>query len=452
MLTNVRFVPRTRGNQANMMAMSGLSAESAASVIRPTKAFADQGLARLAGGGIHGAATAMHRLTAELDDGSFAQLFGVAPPPIDADSGKVGRAPDNLVVPDSLADIFDFAYVPQTPEYHATLAIPPIVPHHHLRIGDVALALNAPRCHHQGWTGKGVKVAMTDTGFWPHPYFVRNGFNLIPTESPGSGRADVDDNGHGTGEAANVFVMAPHATLYGVKHGNSAAGSLETAIALKPHIITNSWGWSIDQQSRDSFRANPTEISYAELVDLESVIGEAIDGGICVIFSAGNGHYGFPGSNPKVISAGGVTVTETGDLEASSYASSFASQLYPGRNSPDICGIVGRLDAAPMTGHIMLPVPPQSALDGENFGAVAAGHGWGVFSGTSAAAPQVAGLVALLKQIKPTLSTDQIRSVLSATATDIVKGKTAHGKRAAAGPDLATGSGLVDALKACAYL
>lgn len=445
----VRFVPRSRSQSIPMEAMAGLSSDSAPTIIRPTKANAERGQERLAGGGIASFATEMNRVSTEVPVERFAELFG-APPPGAGDAAPArGSA---LTVPDALADVFDFAYVPQDIDYHATLALPPVVPHYHLRVGDVALALNAPRCHQQGYTGKGVKVAMTDTGFWPHPFFVRNGYTLYPTESPGSGPADVDDNGHGTGESANIFAMAPQCTVYGVKQGGSAAGALETAIALKPQIVTNSWGWSIDQQSRDAFRQNPQNISYAELVDLESLIGEAVDNGICIVFSAGNGHFAFPGCLPKVISVGGVTVTEDGELEASSYASSFESQLYPGRAAPDICGIVGHADAAPMTGHIMLPVPPGAMLDGENFGNVAAGKGWGVFSGTSAAAPQIAGLIALLKQIRPNLTVEQIRTALRTTATDVVKGKTAHGKKAVVGPDLATGTGLVDALKACGYI
>jgi subtilisin family serine protease len=448
----VRFVPKSRSRMVPMRAMEGLSFESAAAIVKPTQANLVRSQNALANRGVSSHSSALNRLSATLSDEEFKEMFGAAPPTLAAGEHLAAARGMALDVPDVLADVVDFAYVPQEIEYHATLAIPPLVPVYHLRVGDVALALNAPRCHGKGWTGQGIKVAMTDTGFWPHPFFVRNGYNLIPTESAGSGPADIDDNGHGTGEAANVFVMAPRCTVYGVKHGDSAAGSLEAAIALAPQIITNSWGWSIDRQSRDQFKTAPYQIAYAELVDLESIIGQAVDDGICVIFSGGNGHFAFPAGLPKVIAVGGVTVTEDGGLEASSYASSFDSKLYPGRAVPDICGVVGRADAVPMTGHIMLPVPPDSELDGDNFGSAPKGLGWGIFSGTSAAAPQVAGLVALMKQIKPSLMPDQIRSVLRATATDITKGKTSHNTAAKVGPDLATGAGLVDALKACAYL
>ena len=191
---------------------------------------------------------------------------------------------------------------------------------------------------------------------------------------------------------------------------------------------------------------------FVELIDIESVINKAVSAGICVLFSAGNGHLAFPACFPAVIAVGGATLNEDGSIEASSYASGFSSKLYAGRNVPDICGLVGRSGASPQGAHIMLPVPPDSALDGMNFPSGTKKSGWGIFSGTSAACPQVAGLVALMKQISGTLTPAQIRQVLQARAIDVAKGKTATGTSARPGTDVATGAGLVDALRACGYV
>src|SRR5699024_6590399 len=76
--------------------------------------------------------------------------------------------------------------------------------------------------------------------------------------------------------------------------------------------------------------------------------------------------------------------------------------------------------------------------------------GWAAFSGTSAAAPQVAGVCALLLQACPQLTPGQVRQVLMDTARDVTQG-TNHptfGHPATPGPDTATGHGLVDAHKA----
>ena len=76
--------------------------------------------------------------------------------------------------------------------------------------------------------------------------------------------------------------------------------------------------------------------------------------------------------------------------------------------------------------------------------------GWAAFSGTSAATPQVAGVCALIKQACPRLTPAEVRDILMTTARDVTTG-TNHpnfGNTAVAGPDTATGNGLVDAHRA----
>ena len=155
---------------------------------------------------------------------------------------------------------------------------------------------------------------------------------------------------------------------------------------------------------------------------------------------------------PQVISAGGVTVLEDGTLEASTYASSFQSQIYPGRNIPDFCGVVGASGATPQNHHIMLPVPPTSQLDGENFPSNRKMTGWGIFSGTSAACPQLAGAIALLKEIRKNVNAEQARTALTKTATDVSAGQSAMGDNATPAPDLATGAGLASVRSACEFI
>ena len=94
---------------------------------------------------------------------------------------------------------------------------------------------------------------------------------------------------------------------------------------------------------------------------------------------------------------------------------------------------------------------PTAPLTAKNFPSGTKGLGWGIFSGTSAACPQAAGLVALLKQIDKSLSPAQVKQVLMARSIDILDGATATGQPAGPGPDLATGAGLIDALRACGF-
>src|SRR5262249_24715104 len=149
-------------------------------------------------------------------------------------------------------------------------------------------------------------------------------------------------------------------------------------------------------------------------------------------------------------------------LRASNYASGFLSHIYPGRRVPDLCGLVGM---KPKAIYIMLPLEPGDQIDVGNAGGVfpngdetANNDGWAAFSGTSAAAPQLAGAAALVKQACPALTPVQIKQILMNTARDVTVGNCnavpgtglppGVGHPAGPGPDLATGTGLVDANKA----
>jgi subtilisin family serine protease len=144
-----------------------------------------------------------------------------------------------------------------------------------------------------------------------------------------------------------------------------------------------------------------------------------------------------------------------GSLRASDYASGFMSTIYPGRRVPDLCGLVG---LAPKATYIMLPVEPGCRIDaGCGGGAFPTGDqtgrndGWACFSGTSAAAPQLAGVAALIREACPKLAPADVRDVMRRTAQDVDGGTCSAatgGHPATAGPDTATGEGLADACEA----
>lgn len=345
--------------------------------------------------------------------------------------------------------------------------IPPRVDYHHLRVpGDVALLLNAARVHREGVTGLGVRVAMVDSGFaHGHAYFHAMGYNTSVALAPGATDPDLDGNGHGTGESANLLAIAPDVNFIGVKLDNEndpfAGASLlegfQEAVSHDPDIISVSLGFDlvpIDPSTGQRISNEHLTSLPNSLVALEAEISAAVANGIIVVFSAGNGHVAFPGMMPDVVSAGGVFVDEDGSMRASDYASGFTSKIYPGRHVPDVCGLVGL--AANSADYIMLPLQSACDIDATNFGhdGTSATDGWGVFSGTSAAAPQLAGVCALLKQQNPGLTPSDIRNVLRLTARDVALGNANAASnegtpaQAGPGPDNATGAGLVDAFAA----
>ena len=239
----------------------------------------------------------------------------------------------------------------------AASALPPPASYWHLRMpGDVALGLNALPLHRLGITGRGIRIAMVDTGWFRHPHFDAYNYNVSPVVlGPAATFPDVDETGHGTGVSSNVFAVAPDCELIPVKfHRENTLGAFNAAVSLRPHIISCSW------TAHRPFALDGIDMA------LEASVSEAVANGIIVIFAAGNGHAGFPGQHPDVISAGGVFMDPSGNLQAASFASGFQSQIYPGRRIPDVCGLVGNVPDR----YIMMPVQPGSTIDSGQAGAV----------------------------------------------------------------------------------
>jgi subtilisin family serine protease len=142
-----------------------------------------------------------------------------------------------------------------------------------------------------------------------------------------------------------------------------------------------------------------------------------------------------------------------GNLRASDYASGYQSTFFDSHVVPTVCGLVGM---QPRAQYLMLPVPPGCDLDREEASpsdedpttdGTRADDGWALFSGTSAAAPQLAGAAAVLLSAKPGLKPAQVIDALSRTAIDVVVGRSfpqRYNNPATPGPDLATGAGLIN--------
>ncbi|MEM7705646.1 MAG: S8 family serine peptidase [Pseudomonadota bacterium] len=338
--------------------------------------------------------------------------------------------------------------------------IPPSSTKFHLRVpGDVALGLGAPAVHRSGITGAGVTVAMVDSGQQAHPYFAAHGYDVgttttvVPGTDPGH-----DPVGHGTGEAANIFAAAPGAILDPYRASNDqgklvgAIAGFLSAKAATPAILTNSWGGNGPYNPSNQVPPSQADITWAlEILD-------AVQQGIVVVFSAGNGSFTIEPQVPGVLGAGGVFMENDIDLRASDYASGYKSPWINNRIVPDVCGLVGLL---PRADYIMLPIPAgcqldidQSLPDGTAAGdGTQANDGWALFSGTSAAAPQLAGIAALILEARPAAKPKQVIEAITVSAIDVRVGNChpRFNNPAMLGPDLATGHGLANAQAAVQY-
>lgn len=351
-----------------------------------------------------------------------------------------------LVPPDSLtlaarvgASVDHFVFTPP-PIYFEPSAVPPAVRYHHVTAADIRRILKVPA----GFDGRGVRIGVVDTGFYDHPYYRDNDLDYRAVSTPASPRADVDDHGHGTAITYNVFATAPGAEVLGFKQSTPVQDALEDAADAGVQIISCSWGYNSEQVF---------PILQATILDL-------IADGIIMLFAAGNGHYAWPGSEPGVLSIGGVYADAAGALQASDYASGFMSSLFPGRRVPDFCGLCGE---QPRAIYIVMPTQPSNQMDRGLSGLAhpqqdetAPADGWVGASGTSSATPQIAGIVALLLEKAARkgrkLDAADVRTILQGSATAITSGRNAMGFPAVGQPNTAVGWGLVDAAAALAMV
>ncbi|MCM1947657.1 type VII secretion-associated serine protease mycosin [Streptomyces sp. G2] len=274
-------------------------------------------------------------------------------------------------------------------------------------------------------TGKGVRVAVIDTGVdVRNPQLAkavdaRSGINLIPKEAKdangyklkrGKENGTTDTVGHGTKVAGIIaarpakgtgFVgLAPDATIIPIQQndadGNGTTTTLATAIrhaiAKKADVI------NISQDTANAVKPTPL---------LEQAVKAALDQDIVVVASAGNDGLG-----------GNVKATYPASYEGvlAVAASDRNNERAQFSQSGDFVGI-----AAP--GVDMVSTVPGGGHCADN--------------GTSFSAPYVAGLAALIKAKHDTWTQEQIVAQIQQTA-----------ERSVAGHDRLVGWGVVDPVRA----
>jgi serine protease AprX len=306
--------------------------------------------------------------------------------------------------------------------------IPPVIKKFHLRLpGDLAQLTGASSTHRlttaegELATGAGVRVAVIDSGFAPHPYFDQHGYNITRLAASDTDAPDVDNDPHGTAVIAALLACAPDVEAFGIKAGDNVALAFDLALAL-PGLKAISISWGDDMATQNT-------LSERQLVVQKRIL-DAVGMGITVIVAAGNGEVAFPAMMPEVIAVGGAEFNAKDKLKAWSGGSSFSSAIFVNREVPDLCAFASDMH---------LPAP-------------AADMYWDLTHGTSFAAPQVCGIAALLLQKNPALGPEDIRAALMTTATDITEGTTFFKDTAVMGRDRATGAGLVNARQAWQFV
>jgi subtilisin family serine protease len=293
--------------------------------------------------------------------------------------------------------------------------------------GDIAQLTGASAVHRQRTalgrpaTGEGVTVAVVDSGFATHRYFTDHAYTIQRKAAWDSADPASDPSVHGTWVLANLLACAPDVSAVAIKHNQIDIGFEAALFHPGVAVISLSWYYEVDPG-----------VEWPDyLWSLHVMIRFAVENlNIVVVVAAGNGEaQTFPASMEQVIAVGGVSVDTIDDLSVWVDSSAYVGTFKRGRRVPDVCGIAASM---------LLPAGVTSTHP----------EGWRDKEGaTSAATAQVAGVAALLMQKDPTQTPAQIRALLKNKATDIVLGATAGGVAAHSGHDLATGGGLVNALK-----
>jgi serine protease AprX len=305
---------------------------------------------------------------------------------------------------------------------------------------NVTLATGAQAMWKAGYTGKGVDIALIDSGVVAvdglKGRFI-NGPDLS-FESQSTSRRYLDTYGHGThlggiisgraaaavsgsyaGDTANFLGMAPDSRLVSIKvadaHGATDVSQVIAAIdwvvqhrtdnGMNIRVLNLSYGTNSTQSAATDPLAYAAEVAWRK--------------GIVVVAAAGNQGYAQTGSltdpatDPWILAVGSTDMHGTTSL-ADDTVSSFSSSSNWGTASGN-----RMVDVVAPGAHIVSLRDPGSQIDLQHGDTGRVGTSLFRGSGTSQAAAVVSGAAALILQQRPGLKPDEVKRLLSYSARQI---------------------------------
>jgi serine protease AprX len=284
-----------------------------------------------------------------------------------------------------------------------------------------------------GITGRGVTVAVIDSGLWDAPALVNdtNGKPRVLARydaiSNSESKGVFDASGHGThmtsviahngattnaGEPTGTFKgVAPDVNLVSVKAFDveGQGDFLDIVRAIQ---------WVVD--NRETYNIRVLNLSFAArprwpywLDPINQALMHAWASGITVVAAAGNEgpdpmSIGSPGNLPFIITVGAVTDSWTPADKDDDYIPDFSSRgpTPSGHIKPDIVAPGGHITGLTRPGSSLTRDHPEYMLRSGEL----------VMTGSSQATALVSGVAALLLQLEPDLSPDDIKCKLTSSA------------------------------------
>jgi serine protease len=298
---------------------------------------------------------------------------------------------------------------------------------------EAAGGINAPLAWDKA-TGTGVVVAVIDTGYRPHADLAGNllpGYDFIGdtfVANDGNGRdSDASDPGDwinagecGPGDPATFEASSWHGTHVAgtvaavTNNSNGVAGVAFGAKVVPARVLGKCGGYTSDiadaivwtsggTVSGVPANANPAKVLSISLggggscdSTTQSAINSARSRGASVVVAAGNSNANAANFSPANCT-GVVTVAAVGRNGGKASYSNFGATV-------EVAAPGGSGGA-------------NSVLSTLNSGSTTPGSdSYALYNGTSMATPHVSGVVALMLQAKPSLTPDQVTSILQSTA------------------------------------
>jgi subtilisin family serine protease len=280
-------------------------------------------------------------------------------------------------------------------------------------LSDSVAITGAPFLWDQGITGAGVRIGVIDTGVSTEHDMLKPVLRGTYSAVPGVGVEDVQNHGSWCCSAAcGQLVETPKGLLEG-----AAPGASLYALKALDDDGKGQMSWVIDciEKAVDDFECDVISLSLGSLFDnggvdpiSYTINSIARDHNVIPCIAAGNSFIpmsiGSPGGAVNSLTVGSVAVKTPGPGAPSTFSSKGPTTT-----------LIMKPDVAGPGGNVLAPSYVEAIL------AASADNTYSAMTGTSMATPQIAGCMALLKQVKNDLSRMEVEQLLAQTAFPTAK-------------------------------